>query len=99
MDSTYATLSEHENDEQIENQIRIDSLPAIEVNKNKVEDPPQDVEILAGPRQFNEGDDLPDEFRELLIKLIYNLAEILDSKPYAAMIESQWQLAQKQAPT
>ena len=99
MDSTYATLSEYENDEQIENQIRIDSLPAIEVNKIKVEDPPQDVEILAGPRQFNEGDNLPDEFRELLIKLIYNHAEILDSKPYAAMIESQWQLAQKQAPT
>ena len=69
------------------------------MNKISVEDPPDDVEILAGPRQFNEGDELPDEYQELLIKLIYNHAEILDSKPYAAMIESQWQLAQKMAPT
>lgn len=96
---TYEVLVEQENEEQVENQIRIDSLPAIEVNKIKVAEPPNDVEVLAGPRQFSAGDELPEEYRELLIKLIYNHAEILDSKPYAAMIESQWQLAQKQAPT
>jgi len=96
---TYEVLVEQENEEQVENQIRIDSLPAIEVNKIKVAAPPNDIEVLAGPRQFSSGDELPDEYRELLIKLIYNHAEILDSKPYAAMIESQWQLAQREAPT
>lgn len=96
---TYEVLVEQENEEQVENQIRIDSLPAIEVNKIKVAEPPNDVEVLAGPRAFSAGDELPDEYRELLIKLIYNHAEILDSKPYAAMIESQWQLAQREAPS
>lgn len=96
---TYEVLVEQENEEQVENQIRIDSLPAIEVNKIKVAAPPNDIEVLAGSRQFSSGDELPDEYRELLIKLIYNHAEILDSKPYAAMIESQWQLAQREAPT
>lgn len=96
---TYEVLVEQEHEEQVENQIRIDSLPAIEVNKIKVDAPPDDVEVLAGPRQFGAGDELPDEYRDLLIKLIYNHAEILDSKPYAAMIESQWQLALEAAPT
>lgn len=78
---------------------RVDELPDLEANKIRIEDPPDDVEILAGPRHFREGDDLPDEYRELVIKLIYNHAEILDSEPYREMIEAQWQLAREQAPT
>ncbi|MCS6920947.1 MAG: phenylacetate-CoA oxygenase subunit PaaI [Elioraea sp.] len=78
---------------------RIDSLPAIEFDAIPIGDPPRDVEILAGPRQFKEGDPLPDEYRELVIKLIYNHAEILDSKPYRDMIDSQWEVAKREAPT
>ena len=96
---TYEFLADQETEELVEDQIRIDSLPAIEVNKISVEAPPDDVEILAGPRQYSQGDALPDEYRELLIKLIYNHAEILDSEPYATMIESQWRLALENAPT
>ncbi len=92
-------LFEPDSEDQIENRIRIDSLPALEVNRIKVDEPPDDIAFLASPRQFHEGDALPDEYRDLLIKLIYNHAEILDSKPYANMIESQWQLAREQAPT
>lgn len=78
---------------------RIDSLPAIEFDKIPVGDPPNDVEILARPRQFKEGDELPEEYRELLVKLIYNHAEILDSKPYREMIDAQWDVAKREAPT
>ena len=81
-----------------ENEYRIDSLPALEASKISVPPPPGDVEILARPRQFSEGSDMPDEYRELLVKLIYNHAEILDSKPYRDMIEAQWRLAIEQAP-
>lgn len=97
--SIYEALTEQEDAGRIEDLVRIDSLPAIEVNHIRVADPPDDVEKLAGPRQYGEDDDLPEEYRDLLIKLIYNHAEILDSKPYAAMIESQWQLARESAPT
>jgi len=96
---TYEFLVDQETEDLVENQIRIDSLPAIEVNKISVEAPPDDVEFLAGPRQYSQGDTLPDEYRELLIKLIYNHAEILDSEPYATMIESQWRMALENAPT
>lgn len=78
---------------------RIDALPAIDMDSIPIADPPDDVEILAGPRQFKEGDVLPDEYRELLVKLIYNHAEILDSKPYRDMIDSQWEVAKREAPT
>jgi ring-1,2-phenylacetyl-CoA epoxidase subunit PaaA len=82
-----------------DDEFRIDSLPAIDMDSIPIEDPPSDVEVLAGPRQFKEGDELPDEYRELLIKLIYNHAEILDSKPYRDMIDSQWEVAKREAPT
>lgn len=78
---------------------RIDSLPAIDMDSIPVAPPDDDVPRLAGPRQFKEGDALPDEYRELLVKLIYNHAEILDSKPYRDMIDSQWQVAKREAPT
>lgn len=78
---------------------RIDSLPAMDMDSIPVEAPPADVEILAQPRQFREGDELPVEYRELLVKLIYNHAEILDSKPYRDMIDSQWEVAKQEAPT
>lgn len=79
--------------------IRIDSLPPLDFDSIPLADPPDDVEILAQPRQFGEGDDLPGEYRELLIKLIYNHAEILDSKPYRDMIDAQWEVAKREAPT
>jgi len=78
---------------------RIDSLPPIDMDSIPVADPPNDVQLLAGPRQFREGDTLPEEYRELLVKLIYNHAEILDSKPYRDMIDSQWEVAKREAPT
>jgi 1,2-phenylacetyl-CoA epoxidase catalytic subunit len=78
---------------------RIDSLPPIDMDSIPIADPPGDVNVLAGPRQFKEGDVLPDEYRELLVKLIYNHAEILDSKPYRDMIDSQWEVAKREAPT
>ena len=82
-----------------DDEFRIDSLPAIDFDTIPVADPPNDVEILARPRQFKEGDELPEEYRELLVKLIYNHAEILDSKPYRDMIDGQWQVAKREAPT
>ncbi len=85
--------------EDLSTAVRIDELPPLQAIKTKIEDPPNDVEILAGPRQFNEKDELPEEYRELLIHLIYNHAENIDSQPYCDMIESQWQLAREQAPT
>jgi ring-1,2-phenylacetyl-CoA epoxidase subunit PaaA len=78
---------------------RIDALPELELSRIPIPDPPADVEILARPRQYAEGDALPDEYRELLVKLVYNHAEILDSKPYRDMIEGQWRVAMAQAPT
>jgi len=78
---------------------RIDSLPPIDMDSIPIAAPPDDVQVLAGPRQFKEGDTLPEEYRELLIKLIYNHAEILDSKPYRDMIDSQWEVAKREAPT
>ena len=82
-----------------EDDYRIDSLPAIDMDSIPIADPPADLQVLAGPRQFKEGDTLPEEYRELLIKLIYNHAEILDSKPYRDMIDSQWEVAKREAPT
>jgi ring-1,2-phenylacetyl-CoA epoxidase subunit PaaA len=82
-----------------DDEFRIDSLPPIDLDSIPIEPPPDDVEILAQPRQFKEGDPLPEEYRELLIKLIYNHAEILDSLPYRAMIDSQWEVAKREAPT
>lgn len=82
-----------------DDEFRIDALPAIDMDSIPIEDPPNDVEILAGPRHFKEGDELPEEYRELLVKLIYNHAEILDSKPYRDMIDSQWEVAKREAPT
>ena len=78
---------------------RIDSLPELELSRIPVGEAPKDVEMLAAPRQFGEGDELPAEYRELLVKLIYNHAEILDSKPYREMIEAQWVVARAQAPS
>ena len=78
---------------------RIDSLPPIDMDSIPIADPPADLKVLASPRQFKEGDILPEEYRELLIKLIYNHAEILDSKPYRDMIDSQWEVAKREAPT
>lgn len=80
-------------------EFRIDSLPPIDMDSIPIEPPPQDVEILAQPRQFKQGDPLPQEYRELLVKLIYNHAEILDSKPYRDMIDSQWEVAKREAPS
>lgn len=82
-----------------DDEFRIDALPAIDMDSIPIEEPPNDVERLAGPRQFREGDTLPEEYRELLVKLIYNHAEILDSKPYRDMIDSQWEVAKREAPT
>lgn len=82
-----------------DDEYRIDSLPAIDMDTIPVAPPPDDVPRLAGPRQFKEGDALPAEYRELLIKLIYNHAEILDSKPYRDMIDAQWAVAKREAPT
>jgi len=79
--------------------VRIDALPALEFDTIAIAEPPADVEILARPRQFNQGDPLPDEYRDLLVKLIYNHAEILDSKPYRDMIDAQWEVAKREAPT
>jgi 1,2-phenylacetyl-CoA epoxidase catalytic subunit len=84
---------------QVEDTVRIDSLPAIDFDSIPLGAPPDDVEILAKPRQFKLGDSLPDEYRELLVKLIYNHAEILDSKPYRDMIDAQWEVAKREAPT
>jgi len=78
---------------------RIDSLPPIDMDSIPIAEPPSDVQVLAGPRQFKAGDTLPEEYRALLIKLIYNHAEILDSKPYRDMIDSQWEVAKREAPT
>ncbi len=78
---------------------RIDALPPIDMDSIPIADPPNDVQVLAGPRQFREGDALPQEYRDLLVKLIYNHAEIRDSKPYREMIESQWEVAKREAPT
>jgi 1,2-phenylacetyl-CoA epoxidase catalytic subunit len=78
---------------------RIDSLPAIDMDSIPVAPPTDDIARLAGPRQFKEGDTLPAEYRELLVKLIYNHAEILDSKPYRDMIDSQWEVAKRESPT
>jgi ring-1,2-phenylacetyl-CoA epoxidase subunit PaaA len=82
-----------------EDDYRIDSLPPIDMDSIPIAEPPADLQLLAGPRQFKEGDTLPEEYRELLIKLIYNHAEILDSKPYRDMIDSQWEVAKREAPT
>ncbi|MGE0797795.1 MAG: Phenylacetic acid catabolic protein [Lautropia sp.] len=82
-----------------DDEYRIDSLPPIDMDSIPIADPPDDVPTLAGPRQFREGDALPDEYRELLVKLIYNHAEILDSKPYRDMIDSQWEISKREAPT
>lgn len=79
--------------------VRIDALPALEFDTIAIADPPEDVEILARARQFNLGDPLPQEYRELLVKLVYNHAEILDSKPYRDMIDAQWEVAKREAPT
>ena len=79
--------------------LRVDSLPALDAIKIPIEAPLNDVERLAQPRQFREGDPLPEEYRELLIRLIYNHAEILASKPYRDMIERQWEVAREQAPS
>ncbi len=78
---------------------RIDSLPAIDMDSIPVVAPTDDLARLASPRQFKEGDTLPAEYRELLVKLIYNHAEILDSKPYRDMIDSQWEVAKRESPT
>ncbi len=78
---------------------RIDSLPAIDMDSIPVAPPTDNVQRLVGPRQFKEGDELPQEYRELLVKLIYNHAEILDSKPYRDMIDSQWEVAKREYPT
>jgi ring-1,2-phenylacetyl-CoA epoxidase subunit PaaA len=82
-----------------DDEFRIDALPAIDIDSIPIEDPPEDVQRLAQPRQFKQGDELPQEYRELLVKLIYNHAEILDSKPYRDMIDSQWEVAKREAPT
>ena len=82
-----------------DDEYRIDSLPAIDMDTIAVAEPPDDVPKLAGPRQFKEGDTLPAEYRELLVKLIYNHAEILDSRPYRDMIDAQWNVAKTEAPT
>jgi len=82
-----------------EDDYRIDSLPPIDMDSIPIAEPPAGLQLLAGPRQFKEGDTLPEEYRELLIKLIYNHAEILDSKPYRDMIDSQWEVAKREAPT
>jgi 1,2-phenylacetyl-CoA epoxidase catalytic subunit len=82
-----------------EDDYRIDALPAIDMDSIPVKAPTDDVERLAGARQFKEGDTLPEEYRELLVKLIYNHAEILDSKPYRDMIDAQWEVAKREAPT
>lgn len=79
--------------------VRIDALPPIEFDSIALAAPPGDVAILASPRQFKNGDELPPEYRELLIKLIYNHAEILDSKPYRDMIDGQWEVAKREAPS
>jgi 1,2-phenylacetyl-CoA epoxidase catalytic subunit len=84
---------------QAEDNVRIDSLPAIDFDSIPLGAPPNDVEVLARPRQFKLGDPLPEEYRELLVKLIYNHAEILDSKPYRDMIDAQWEVAKREAPT
>lgn len=78
---------------------RIDSLPAIDMDSIPVAAPLDGVSRLAAPRQFKEGSALPEEYRELLVKLIYNHAEILDSKPYRDMIDSQWEVAKRESPT
>jgi ring-1,2-phenylacetyl-CoA epoxidase subunit PaaA len=82
-----------------EDDYRIDALPPIDMDSIPVKSPADGVERLASPRQFKEGDELPDEYRELLVKLIYNHAEILDSKPYRDMIDAQWEVAKREAPT
>ena len=82
-----------------EDNVRIDSLPAIDFDSIPLAEPLKDVEILARPRQYKLGDELPAEYRELLVKLIYNHAEILDSKPYRDMIDGQWDVAKREAPT
>lgn len=82
-----------------EDDYRIDALPPIDMDSIPVKAPADGVERLAAPRQFKEGDELPDEYRELLVKLIYNHAEILDSKPYRDMIDAQWEVAKREAPT
>jgi len=82
-----------------EDDYRIDALPPIDMDSIPVRAPSDAVERLAAARQFKEGDELPDEYRELLVKLIYNHAEILDSKPYRDMIDAQWEVAKREAPT
>lgn len=82
-----------------DDEYRIDSLPAIDMDSIPVAEPTDEVPRLAGPRQYKEGDELPAEYRELLVKLIYNHAEILDSRPYRDMIDSQWTVAKREAPT
>jgi 1,2-phenylacetyl-CoA epoxidase catalytic subunit len=82
-----------------EDDLRIDHLPQIEAIGIEIEPPPDDVELLAGPRSFKATDELPDEYRELLLKLIYNHAEILASEPYRTMIYAQWETGRELAPT
>jgi len=82
-----------------ETELRIDHLPQIEAIKIELEEPPDDGPLLAGPRRFKESDELPDEYRELLMKLIYNHAEILASEPYRNMIMGQWEVSRSEAPT
>ena len=79
--------------------LRIDHLPQIEAIRIDIAEPLQDVELLAGPRTFSAGDELPEEYKELLVKLIYNHAEILSSDPYREMIFGQWETGKKYAPT
>ncbi len=80
-------------------EFRMDSLPPIDMDSIPIAPIASDVEQLAGPRHYKEGDKLPEEYRELLVKLIYNHAEILDSKPYRDMIDNQWEVAKREAPT
>lgn len=85
--------------DRLEEDLRIDHLPQIEAINIDIAEPLQDVELIAGPRTFALGDSLPDEYKELLVKLIFNHAEILASKPYREMIYEQWETGRREAPT
>jgi 1,2-phenylacetyl-CoA epoxidase catalytic subunit len=85
--------------EQTDDELRIDHLPQIEAINIDIAEPLQDVDLLAGPRTFKAKDDLPEEYKELLVKLVYNHAEILASKPYREMIYEQWETARREAPS
>jgi ring-1,2-phenylacetyl-CoA epoxidase subunit PaaA len=79
--------------------LRIDHLPQIEAINIDIDEPLQDVELLAGPRTYSAGEEVPEEYAELLVKLIYNHAEILASTPYREMIYEQWETGKKYSPT